>query len=66
MANFAAIFAMGYPVALLANAEERLTLGFISTTINSSVTGSKANCTLQPPAKLPRFRIMRMAVFRMF
>jgi len=29
MASFAAIFAIGYPVALEANAEERLTRGFI-------------------------------------
>ena len=66
MASFAAIFAIGYPVALLANAEERLTLGLISTVKISSVSGFMANCTLQPPAKLPRLRIIFIAMFRMF
>ena len=32
MANFAAIFAIGNPVAFEANADERDTLGFISMT----------------------------------
>ena len=36
MANFAAILAMGYPVALDAKAEERLTRGLISIAMMSS------------------------------
>ena len=39
----AAIFAIGNPVALLANAEDRLTLGFISITITSPFIGFTAN-----------------------
>ena len=40
---------MGYPVALLARAEERLTRGLTSMTAYSNESGFKANCTLQPP-----------------
>ena len=40
MASFAAIFAIGYPVALEANADDRLTLGFISIAIISSFSSS--------------------------
>ena len=64
MASFAAILAIGYPVALLANAEERLTRGLISMAMISSVSGLSANCTLQPPEKFPRSRIIRIAVLR--
>ena len=42
-ADFAAILAIGYPVALEANAEERETLGLISMTMIFSVSGSTAN-----------------------
>src|SRR5690606_31910396 len=65
MASLAAIFAIGYPVAFEANAEDLLTRGLISMAMISSVSGFKANCTLQPPAKLPRFLIMVIAVLRM-
>ena len=40
MANFAAIFAIGYPVALDAKAEDLLTLGLISIAIISSFSSS--------------------------
>ena len=44
MANFAAIFAIGYPVALDAKAEERETRGLISMAIMSSfASGETAN-----------------------
>ncbi|GIR74928.1 MAG: hypothetical protein CM15mP77_0850 [Synechococcus sp.] len=49
MASRAAIFAIGNPVALLANAEERLTLGFISITTTSPLSGLMANWMLLPP-----------------
>ena len=42
-ANFAAIFAMGKPVALEASAEERDTRGFISITTISPFAGLRAN-----------------------
>ena len=38
-ASFAAIFAIGKPVALLASADDRLTRGFISITIIRPVSG---------------------------
>ena len=43
MANLAAILAIGKPVAFDANADERLTRGFISMTITRPVLGSTAN-----------------------
>ena len=43
MASFAAIFAIGNPVAFEARADERLTRGFISMTITRPVLGSTAN-----------------------
>ena len=43
IASCVAIFAIGKPVALEANAEDRLTLGFISITTCSPVSGSTAN-----------------------
>ncbi|MNO77091.1 hypothetical protein D3C76_681890 [compost metagenome] len=46
----AAIFAIGYPVAFEANADERDTLGFISITAYSKELGFNANCTLHPPS----------------
>src|SRR5690554_6835131 len=64
MANLAAILAIGYPVALLARADERETRGLISTAIISSVSGLMANWTLHPPAKFPSERIILMAIFR--
>ena len=59
MANFVATFAIGYPVAFEANADERETLGLISIAIISSLSsGETANCTLQPPSKSPIERII--------
>ena len=43
MANLAATFAIGKPVALDANAEERDTLGFISIIVNLPFSGLTAN-----------------------
>ena len=43
MANFAAILAMGNPVAFEASAEERETRGFISMTTWRPVWGSMEN-----------------------
>ena len=66
MANLAATFAMGYPVALDASAEERDTRGLISIAMMSSFSsGDTANWTLQPPAKSPMLRIILMAMSRM-
>ena len=48
-AIFAATLAMGYPVALEARAEERLTRGLTSMTQYSKDSGWRAYCTLQPP-----------------
>ena len=53
MANFAAIFAIGNPVALEANADDRETLGFISITTILPSSGLIANCTLEPPVSTP-------------
>src|SRR5690606_9868879 len=67
MASLAAIFAMGYPVAFDANADERETRGLISIAIISSFSsGLTANCTLQPPAKFPIERIILNAMLRIF
>ena len=52
-ANFAAIFAIGNPVALDANADDRETLGFISITTILPSSGLIANCTLEPPVSTP-------------
>ena len=48
-ANIAETRAIGKPVALDANAEEREVLGLISITAILSETGSWANCTFVPP-----------------
>ena len=42
-ASFAAILAIGNPVALEASAEDLETLGFISITITRPLSGSTAN-----------------------
>ena len=52
-ANFAAIFAIGNPVAFDASAEDLLTLGFISIIIVLPVLGLTANCTFEPPVSTP-------------
>jgi hypothetical protein len=60
MANLAATFAIGYPVALEAKAEDRDTRGLISIPM-ISIVRTYRNCTLQPPAKVPMLFIMVMA-----
>ena len=58
MASFAAILAMGKPVAFDARAEDRLTRGFISITITLPVSGSTANWMLHPPVSTPTSRMI--------
>ena len=59
IANLVATFAIGYPVAFDAHADERETLGLISMAIMSSFSsGETANCTLHPPSKSPIERII--------
>ncbi len=53
IANFAATFAIGNPVALDASADERDTLGFISTTTILPLLGFTANWTFEPPVSTP-------------
>ena len=60
-----AILAIGKPVALEANAEERDTRGFISMTIKRPVWGFTANCTLEPPVSTPIFSRMASEATRM-
>ena len=52
-ASLAAILAIGNPVAFEASAEDRDTLGFISTMMRRPDSGSTANCTLEPPVATP-------------
>ena len=63
-ASFAATLAMGNPVAFDANADDRLTRGFISIIIMRPFSGLTANCTLEPPVSTPIVRKQRMAQFR--
>ena len=56
MASFAAIFAIGKPVALDANALDRETRGFISMTMIRPLAGLTANWMLQPPVATPTSR----------
>ena len=65
-ASFAAILAIGNPVALEASALERDTRGFISMTTTSSVAGFTANCTLEPPVSTPTARMTAIAWSRSF
>lgn len=60
MASLAAIFAIGYPVAFDASADERDTRGFISMTTRRPSAGSIANWMLQPPVSTPTSRRMSM------
>ncbi len=60
MASFAAIFAIGKPVAFEASAEERDTRGFISITTSRPSTGLTANWMLQPPVSTPTSRSTAM------
>ena len=66
MASFAAIFAIGKPVAFDASAEERETRGFISITMMRPFVGSTANWMLQPPVSTPTARMMSMPMSRIF
>ena len=65
MAIFAAIFAIGKPVAFDASAEERDTRGFISMTIMRPSAGLMANWMLQPPVSTPTSRMTAMPTSRM-
>ncbi len=51
---------MGKPVALLANADDRETRGFISITTTRPVSGCTANWMLQPPVSTPTSRSTAM------
>ena len=62
-AIFAATRAMGYPVALEASAEERLTRGLTSMTTYSKLSGFNAYYTLHPPLMYSE-RMMLMADVR--
>ena len=64
-ANLAATFAIGKPVALEANAEERETRGFISITTIRPSTGLMENCTLEPPVSTPISRKTAKLALRM-
>ena len=63
MASFAAIFAIGKPVAFEASADERETRGFISITIIFPFSGFTANCIFEPPVSTPISRIIATAAF---
>jgi len=64
-ASFAAILAIGNPVAFEARAELRLTRGFISMMTMSPVSGWIANWTLEPPVSTPTRRMQANAASRM-
>ena len=64
-ASFAAIFAIGKPVALDASADDRDTRGFISMTTSRPVPGCTANWMLQPPVSTPTARSTAMPTSRM-
>ena len=64
MANLAAIFAMGKPVAFDASAEERDTRGFISMTTTRPSCALMPNCTLEPPVSTPILRSTAMEASR--
>jgi len=61
MATFAAILAIGKPVALEARAEDRETRGFISMTMRRPSAGFTAYWMLQPPVSTPTARMMPIA-----
>ena len=65
MANFAANFAIGKPVALDASAEDLDTRGFISITIMRPFFGLMANCTFEPPVSTPIFSKIASEATRM-
>ena len=63
-ASFAAILAIGKPVALDAKAEDLETLGFISITTISPSSGLMANWTLDPPVSTPISLRIAIEAFR--
>ena len=63
-AILAASFAIGYPVAFDAKAEDLETLGLISITAYSNELGFKANCTLHPPSIPTAFMMFIDAVLK--
>ena len=65
MASFAAILAIGKPVAFDASADDRDTRGFISMTTRRPVSGWIANWMLQPPVSTPTSRSTSMPTSRM-
>ena len=62
MASFAAILAIGKPVAFEARAELRLTRGFISIIMTLPLSGFTANCIFEPPVSTPISRIILIAI----
>ncbi len=62
--NFAAILAMGNPVAFDARAELLDTLGFISMIVISPFFGFTANWILEPPVSTPISLIIFIAALR--
>ena len=64
-ASFAAILAIGNPVAFDASADDRDTRGFISITTLSPLAGLTANCTLDPPVSTPTRLMHANAASRM-
>ena len=66
MATFAAILAIGKPVAFEASADDRETRGFISMTISRPSAGLTAYWMLQPPVSTPTARMMSIARSRIF
>jgi hypothetical protein len=64
MASFAAILAIGKPVAFDASALDRETRGFISMTTSRPVPGWTANWMLQPPVSTPTARSTSMPTSR--
>ena len=64
-ASFAAILAMGKPVAFDARADERETRGFISITTMRPSSGFTAHWTLDPPVSTPISRKTAIEPLRM-
>ncbi len=63
-ASFAAILAIGKPVAFDASADERETRGFISMTTMSPSAGLTANWIFDPPVSTPMRRMQANAASR--
>ena len=63
-ASFAAIFAIGNPVAFEANADDRDTRGFISITVMRPFCGFTANWIFEPPVSTPISRMTLIAASR--